>query len=287
METGIRATPREAEAEEWALVLTAEGIPHRLERGETGWTVVVPDPEARRARAVLDSYEGETRREPAAPLPDAESWRAAWAVGVAAGAFLLAFFAITGHPVPGSRWFERGAASAARMLDGEWWRAVTALTLHLDMAHVAGNAVATVVLVPPIVQRMGPGYAVGLVLLAGAVGNLLAAMVHGPAHVAVGASTATFGAIGILAAFRLRAPTLGRARRKPWLVPVAALVLLAMLGASRGADIVAHALGLVVGAAVGLVAPDPGQHGRPIQWGLAALAVLVVAGCWQLALSAA
>lgn len=283
MDTEIRVTPTEAQAEEWALVLTAEGIPHRLEPAAAGWMVVVPAPEAGRARAVLESYDDETRRAPASGLPEGASWRVAWVVGVVAAALLLGIFAITGHPSPGSPWFERGAASAAHVLDGEWWRAVTALTLHLDSAHVAGNAVATTVLVPPIVQRVGPGYAVWLVLLAGVAGNLLAALVHGPGHVAVGASTSTFGAIGVLAAFRLRAPTVGRARWKPWLVPVAALVLLTMLGTGRGADVVAHATGLASGAALGLVTPHPARQVGTVQWTLAALAVLAVVGCWQLA----
>jgi rhomboid protease GluP len=287
METEIRATGKEDQAEEWALVLTAEGIPHRLEPVATGWTVIVPAPEAGRARAALESYDDETRHapDPAGP-PERESWRVAWAVGVAAAALLLGVFAMTGHPTPGAPAFTHGAASTARMLDGEWWRAVTALTLHLDSAHAAGNAVATAVLVPPIVQRVGAGYALSLVLLAGVAGNGLAAMVHGPGHVAVGASTATFGAIGILAAFRLRAPVVGRVRWKPWLVPVAALVLLAMLGAGRGADVVAHATGLASGAALGLLAPTPRQRSGRVQWGLAALALLAVAGCWQLALAA-
>ena len=285
METEIRVTPREAEAEQWALVLTAEGIPHRLQPAAAGWTVVVPAPEAGRARAALESYDDETRHAPAAPPPEHASWRVAWAVGVAAAASLLAAFAITGDPGPGARWLARGAADAERMLAGEWWRAVTALTLHLDSAHAAGNAVAVAVLVPPIVQRVGPGSAAWLVLLGGVVGNGLAAMVHGSQHVAVGASTATFGAIGILAAFRFRAPAVGRARWKPWLVPVAALVLLAMLGTGRGADVVAHAMGLVAGAALALVAPDPRRGCALVQWALAALALVAVAGCWQLALA--
>lgn len=283
MDTEIRVTGTEAQAEEWALVLTAEGIPHRLEPVAAGWLVVVPGPEAGRARAVLASYDDETRRVPVAGLPEGASWGVAWAVGVVAAALLLGVFALTGHPSRESPWFERGAASAAHVLDGEWWRAVTALTLHLDSAHVAGNAVATAVLVPPVVQRVGPGYAAWLVLLAGAVGNVLAALAHGAGHVAVGASTATFGAIGALAAFRLRAPTVGRARWKPWLVPVAALVLLAMLGTGRGADVVAHATGLLSGAALALVTPHPARDAGAGQWALTALAALAVAGCWQLA----
>src|SRR5437763_159481 len=80
----------------------------------------------------------------------------------------------------------------------EWWRAVTALTLHVDVVHVAGNALAVAVLLPPLVQRFGAGAALWLLLLAGALGNVLAAMTHDPRHLAVGASTAAFGAVGVL-----------------------------------------------------------------------------------------
>lgn len=283
MDTEIRVARTDAQADEWALVLAAEGIPHRLEPAGAGWLVVVPGPEAGRARAALDAYDDEARGVAGAGIPEGASWAAAWAVGLVAAVLLLGMFALTGHPGRGPAWFEGGAASASHVRDGEWWRAVTALTLHLDSTHVAGNAVAVVVLVPPLVQRLGPGYAAWLVLLAGAAGNVLAALAHGTGHVAVGASTATFGAIGALAALRLRAPTVGRARWKPWLVPVAALVLLAMLGTGRGADVVAHAAGLACGAVLGLVAPHPARRAGSGQWALAALAVLAVVGCWQLA----
>ena len=71
------------------------------------------------------------------------------------------------------------------------------------MVHVLGNAVATAVLLPPLGQRLGVGAALCLALLAGALGNLLSAFVHHPSHVAIGASTATFGAMGALSTLRL------------------------------------------------------------------------------------
>lgn len=199
------------------------------------------------------------------------------------------FFAWVGPPTAGSPWFERGAASAQRIMGGEPWRAVTALTLHVDAVHVAGNAVATAALLPPIVERLGAGWGLWLPLLAGTAGNLLAALVYDPRHVAVGASTATFGAIGILAALRLFA-TSPRARRrwKPWVVPVACLVLLAFLGAGRDADVLAHGLGLLSGGALGFAASSAPRRvlGPSLQWPLVALAVLAVIGCWRLALAA-
>jgi membrane associated rhomboid family serine protease len=164
---------------------------------------------------------------------------------------------------------------------------VTALTLHVDLVHVLGNAIATALLLPPIIRRLGPGVGLGLVLLAGAAGNLLAAAVQGPRHVAVGASTATFGALGILAALRLGSSSpAGRQRGRRWIVPVASVLLLAMLGTGPGTDVIAHALGLVAGAALGRVAAIVRQPvAAPIQRALVAAVALAVLGCWCAALA--
>ncbi len=167
---------------------------------------------------------------------------------------------------------------------------MTALTLHVNAAHVAGNALATAVFLPAIVQRLGPGGAVWPVLLAGTAGNMLAALVYDPRHVAVGASTATFGAIGILAALRLLpAPARAGTRRKRWPVLAASLVLAAMLGTGPGADVLAHVLGLLAGGVLGLAAGAVFRRppGTPAQWSLVALAALAIVGCWRLALAAA
>jgi membrane associated rhomboid family serine protease len=287
METAIRASGRASEAEEWGLVLAAANIPYRVEPDGAGWALLVPAAEATRAQAVLDAYDEEAPRQPDATVPDGASPSVAWAVGVAAGALLLAFFALTGPPAPGSRWFAQGAAAARPMLSGEPWRAVTALTLHADTVHVAGNAVATAVLLAAVGQRLGVGCGLWLLLLAGAGGHLLAAMTRDPRHVAVGASTATFGAIGILAALRLL-PTHSHARPrwKRWMVLAASLVLLTLLGTSPGTDILGHAFGLLAGGALGLAAGAALRRppGPAVQWSLVALAALAVLACWHLAL---
>jgi membrane associated rhomboid family serine protease len=286
METAIRTTERAGEANEWALVLAAAGIPYRLELGDAGWTLLVPAAEAARVREALDGFDAETHREPVARLGGATSARAAWTLGLGLGGSLLGFFAVTGPWVAGSPWFARGAAVSSLMLSGEPWRAVTAMTLHADSVHVLGNAIATALLLPPIVQRHGPGGALWLVLLAGAGANLLAAAAYGSRHVAVGASTATFGAIGVLAALRLWPRSATDTRNRRWVVPVATLLLLAMLGTGRGADVLAHAFGLLNGGALGLVAAVSGRPlATPIQWILVLAAVVAVVGCWYLALA--
>ncbi len=284
----LRLARTAAEAEEWALVLAAAGIVHRVEPHHAGWTLLVPEADARRAHAALDAYLDETRGEPDAPVSEAAPRHFGWVCGVVVAVVVLALFAVTGPPARSPRAFERGAASAGRLLSGEPWRAVTALTLHVDVVHAASNAVAIALLLPALAQQLGVGVGLWLVLLAGAGGNVVAAMAQNPSHGAVGASTAIFGAIGALAALRLlRAPRQARTRPTRWMIAATAVLLVAMLGTSRDADVLAHACGLVCGGALGLVAGAALRRPLPhsIQWVLVALGTLAVAACWRLALA--
>lgn len=288
METTIRSTPNPREADEWVLVLTALRIPHRLEQEGDEWLVIVRDEDVGRGRAALRAHDREGRPAPEPPAIVAASSRTGWTVGLASAAVLVGIFLFTGPPSRESMWFTRGSAAASAMLGGEPWRAATALLLHVDLVHVLGNAIAAAVFLPPIVRRVGPGVGLLAVLLAGAVGNLIAGAVQGSQHVAVGASTATFGALGVLVALRLRPGSGGRSTRgRRFVIPIAALLLLGMLGMGPGTDVVAHTFGLTMGAAFGYVAslwrrPLP-PRGQQL---LLAGAVIGLAWCWYLALAA-
>ena len=122
----------------------------------------------------------------------------------------------TGPDSAGSPWFARGSANAAAILRGEWWRAVTALTLHGDAGHVAGNAVLGGFLLALLARSIGPGMASALMLLSGVAGTLAAAALVRQNFVSIGASTAVFGAVCSLAALArhgLRAWMLGARAR--------------------------------------------------------------------------
>jgi rhomboid protease GluP len=282
-DTTVRVTNSVRQAEEWALVLAAAGISHRIASDRAFSALLVPADEAPRAQAALDAYEQEARQAPGAVIHEAAPPYLAWALSMAVGAFLLLFFAVTGSPAASPRWFERGAASARLIVSGEPWRAVTALTLHLDAVHVAGNALAITVLLPAIVQRLGVGVGILFVLLSGTAGNVLAALTQDSRHVSVGASTGIFGAVGMLAALRLFPPRTGRKPR--WTVVVAALLLVVLFGTAREADVIGHVLGLVSGGVMGLVGATLRRPlGPSAQWALLALATMAVIGCWRLAL---
>ncbi len=288
---------------EWALVLDAEGIPYDIAHDpEGGWTLVVAPSDAERTAEALHAYQAENvavaeatetaedSRGLPGPVPGARY------TGLVVSALLAAFFLVTGPRIgdaPGFAlvdrpWFERGAADAGAILGGEAWRGVTALTLHADGGHILANALVGAFFFGAVCAVFGPGVGLWLILLSGAGGNLVNAWLRGPGYSGVGASTAVFGAVGILAGSQLaryRRPGIGRGRA---LVPVAAgLGLLLLLGANPETDVLAHAFGFLAGLGLGAAARLTLRRplGAPIQWSLAIAALVAVVACWALALA--
>jgi len=273
-----------AEAEAWSLVLAAEGVAHRVLVESGAWWLCVPELDLPRAHAALLAWRRENEpetRAPEPPEPRVETNAGLWLAGA-----LLAFYAWTGPWSDTSPWFARGTADARRILAGEPWRALTALTLHSDVVHALGNAFSCAVFATVLMRRYGAGTGAWLLLLSGALGNLATAAWHGSLHRSVGASTALFGAIGALAATELvRRRRRDLHWRQAWLPLAGGLALLAMLGTGRGSDLAAHVFGLVAGVGVGFVAARlaPLPFGRATQVLLAAAALAALAGAWGLA----
>ena len=281
----LRVTADQRLAEEWELVLLAQGLSPRLRRTPDGVVLSVSEAERDRALASLSAYDRENSQNLAARVEPIES--GSWVAAAAVGLMLLLFYSITVQWLPALSWFARGAADAERILHGELWRTVTALTLHADVAHVLSNAVAAAIFLSAVFSLVGVGLGGALVLLAGAGGNLANAFLHDSAHTSIGASTAVFAAVGLLgslAVTRRRRSALSRWRA--WLPAAAALALLGMLGSSgQRVDIWAHLCGLVVGAVLGMLIAwvTPRAPGLPIQWvcGTATVATLIL--CWIVA----
>lgn len=283
-EITLRVTRDLALAQEWELVLVAQGLSPSVHQTSDGILLSVPEKELERALASLSAYERENPAKFAAP--DESIASATPLAGILVAATLVVFFSVTVSWSPSVPWFERGAADADGILRGELWRTVTALTLHADIVHVLSNAIAAAVFLGAVYGVLGVGLGSVLVLLAGTGGNLANALLHGSSHVSVGASTAIFASVGLLGSFgmrRRRAPP----RRRAWLPIAAALALLAILGTGgQRVDILAHLFGFLLGGVLGILfaflSPDP--PGLGVQWscGCGALALLIY--CWTLAL---
>lgn len=254
-EAVVRASADRNQVEAWTFVLEAVEIPHRMAPVEEGWAVFVPANLVGVAHKALDADEQETAegptREPAPPDHGASY------VGIAAALTITAFFVVTGDRQINPRgWFDVGSAVAERITRGEWWRAVTALTLHADIMHAAGNGAAFIVFLSALGRWLGGGVALATTLFAGIAGNLITAYSYRTGHDSVGASTATFAALGLLGGLqfmrRYRVPSVGRFKRA-FLAIAAGLGLFAMLGVGEHVDVRAHASGLGVGVALGVL----------------------------------
>ena len=148
-------------------------------------------------------------------------------------------------------WWRAGMSHAGLIREGEWWRAVTALGLHADSVHLAGNLVFGLVFGFLAGEVLGWGLAWSGMLLAGALGNAVNAFVQSPDHTSIGASTAVFATLGILAAYTWkRRPT----QINRWVPLGGGLALLAFLGmGGERTDIFAHIAGFGSGCLFGLV----------------------------------
>src|SRR5262249_1728467 len=174
-----------------------------------------------RALATLAAYERERRpRRVDVPAEYGGTY-----AGLVVAMLLGVFYLVTGPATRGTSWVQVGSGAAERGLGGAIWGTVTALTLHADPAHVLANAVSGAVLLTAVGRLLGPGLGAWLVLLAGAGGNALNAWLHGANHISIGASTAVFGALGILGGLQFGRL---RGRRRAWLAIAATLALLAL-----------------------------------------------------------
>ncbi|MCZ6617030.1 MAG: rhomboid family intramembrane serine protease [Gammaproteobacteria bacterium] len=186
-------------------------------------------------------------------------------------------------------WRGAGLMQAGLVMDGEWWRTVTALTLHADLAHILANSLFGAVFGLFVGRYLGSGFGWLLVLLAGALGNGINAFLQPDMFRSIGASTATFAALGLVAAFVWRR---GYHRALDWrrsFAPLfAAICLLAftgMGGADGNTDVLGHFAGFSCGVTFGLLAPsfDIRRLGISGQYlsGCAAVGLIMVA--WVLA----
>jgi rhomboid protease GluP len=259
-----------------SLVLDEEGLQHELRSVATEhqdqWVILVEDDLAERAISAVSAFERENQpkpvEKPVEPL----------AQGALAGLLfclpVMLFFLWTGPFDAGSR-FARGAADAALLIGGEWWRAVTALTLHADAGHAAGNALIGGVFLALLARRLGTGFALLLAVAGGICGTALAAEIVRRDFVSVGASTAVFAALGALA--------LLPGRRALQLT--AAVALLGFLGTGKRADLAGHLFGFACGLLFGYAASllPPLRH-RLAQFALGFAAFAAPVAAWLHAL---
>lgn len=268
-----------------ALVLTARGIDSRIDWQAGTWRLVVAAEDSAAAQRELATYERENMAAPQTPAlaPIDSGW---W--GVAAYlAVIWATMALANASTFGWNWPALGRLHAGAVLDGEVWRLATALTLHADVGHLVANSVFGGLFGLLAGRYLGTGLAWLGIVLGGTLGNALNALVRPEVFVSIGASTATFAALGLAGAFLWRS---GYFRRLHWprgFAPVfAAIALFAYTGTGgERTDVVAHLAGLGCGFLLGIFVAKYRLHliSRPTQRYFGGVAAAWIAGAWLVA----
>ncbi len=272
-----------------ALVLAAAKIPHyTIDDGPTG-ALVVPAEYSAAAAHELQLYDDENP--PARPEPPKRVAEQDALPGVA-GYFLVvcAVAWLAGYGVFGHDWFGAGRVDGNLIREGEWWRTVTALTLHSGARHLVGNLVFGIFFGMFAGRLLGSGVAWLAIVVAAAVGNAANTLLLDSAHRSIGASTAVFAALGLVSGFVWRGKLMAQDRWSYRYGPIVGGLALLMFTGTGGpeTDIGAHLLGFVCGFAAGMLltvlGPVPtGRHPQAVA-GLTAL--LIVTSAWVVALAA-
>lgn len=300
----------------WLLVLTAKKIPHRFFPGSSYPKLYVPPLWEGIALHEIRAVEAE-RGLPRLVPPASNN---VWGV-IAFLSLLLVWHGLRNNwfvfhlPVPP---FPQSAAQWSPLygLDvykfrslQEWWRAVTALTLHADDPHLFSNLGFGLVFLIPLCRRAGLGFGLALAVLGGIAGNAANAMFKEAHVISIGFSTALFAGVGALCALNASDMLRHHARhahrpgteflvsmgRKVVLPLAAGLALLGLLGGGGEAktDYAAHIWGFVAGvASAAALAPLerrifglPGGTRRTVQAALSAVVLGGIAAFWAYALA--
>lgn len=175
-----------------------------------------------------------------------------------------------------------GAKWTPSILDGEWWRLITANYLHGGLLHLGMNSLGMVTL-GPLIERSFGWRKLFLVYTASGVAGFVLSGWWRPGTLSIGASGALYGLLGFAFVYsRFRASAGARAlsdQLLQWLLYGVAMFFI------PGIDSIAHLGGAAAGAAIALFI-DPTEPrtplGRAWLWGLTLVALAITFGSFAL-----
>jgi Uncharacterized membrane protein (homolog of Drosophila rhomboid) len=242
-----------------SLVLLSQGISHRLEHSPDGpFQIFVELDDQKRARFQIRLYHRENPpREVNAPLPLKASLQPIWVLLVPAAVTLVQFSGI----IPGIE--SEGLSDANKVMNGQWWRCITALTLHGDSRHLGGNLLTGYLVLSMMSYRISLAKVVPFLAVSSALANFCVAATVQTDFRSLGFSTFVFAAIGALSVMEFRLmpkESHGLLRRFAPLCGAASLATFVGLG--EHADILAHLYGFIAGLLCGFI---PSK--KSLRWG--------------------
>ncbi len=271
-----------------ALVLLSLKIPYEILSDGSQYRLVVLAEFSEKAKYEIWQYDKENQPVPRPKprlVPDFQNAVPGVVIYIVI-VWLVAWFA--GESAFNKDWVSAGRVDGELIRQGEWWRTLTALTLHAGFRHLAGN-VGFGALFGILAGRLfGSGLTWLCVVLASGLANTLNTLLLAADHRAIGASTAVFAALGLIAGFVWRAKLMAQDRWAYRLGPiVGGIALLAFTGTGGpNTDIGAHLAGFVCGFGFGmlltLLPKIPSSRQFQMVCGTSAVAIVVIA--WVIAL---
>ena len=283
---------KRAACAESRLVLRAAGISAASVYQDGSWLLIVSRDDVVVATEELDAYRQENPDRPAPRVTNTPLYGGAF-LGVSIYAAVIMLVAVlNGYSAYGWEWLPAGRMQAGLVMAGQWWRTVTALTLHVDVGHISANLVFGSVFGLLAGRVLGGGVAWLAIVIAGALGNLINAMVQPATHMSIGASTAVFAALGVIIAHALRPrASVEEKPLKRWSPLIAGVVLLGFTGVGgERTDVVAHLTGFLAGLLIGWAGSRLPNHwlaSTKVQVASGVAAVGIIALAWIFALAAA
>lgn len=278
----------QALAREYSLVLEARAIEHELLESNAIWLLTVSPSSQASALDELTRYSSERS---SAPRPVSRFTAAFPGAGIGAISYsvlLLLIAYCAGAGLFGRDWYAAGVIDAGPARS-EWWRAITALTLHVDSMHLLSNLFFGALVGIAASRLLGPGVTWFAAFFAGACGNYVEMLIAPASHRALGASTAVFAALGLLAGLAWTERLTFRERNwYRWAPLIVGVCLLTLFGAGgEHVDVLGHLLGFAFGVTAGslcAIAGMPRSRKLSTQILFGAGTVVSITLAWLLAL---
>lgn len=278
-----------APCDELNLVLHSVAIASEVALHEGKYYLLVEETSAESAYQQLKAYVAENAPEQSIKKP-LRPLRKGYAAAYLYAIVLLVIGVLQSSLAFNLDWTQIGLADSYKINAGQWWLNFTALTLHGDIAHLAGNIGFGVLFGILVTQHLGSGAAWFSILIAGATGNAVNAYLYQSLHQSLGASTMVFAALGMLGVFSLSTRYDYRQRGlRRWLPFLATVALLAFTGtAGENTDVLAHLSGFGSGCAAALIwrAIDTERlSNTKLQWTMGGASIALIVLSWSLAFS--
>lgn len=274
-----------------SLVLSSVDIHHKISGSPAhGWQIHVDKKDHSQAVFQIDTYTSENKNWPVIDQEDNSFTPIFRVQSMLIISCLISIFSLTGTWSSNSPWFEKGAIDTALILyNHEYYRLITALTLHADIVHLMGNCILGGFLLHFYFLLLGNGIGLWALLISSVSANYFNALGHGAGHHSIGFSTAVFSVIGILSALNYKHYKFSRPARIV-LPLMAGATMLAFLGSGgERTDLGAHFFGLITGLVTGIILGFKQifnlRHSFSLQLFLAVTGFFCPVLAWYLALS--